>query len=148
MGKVDFRSHMIELPVSAEQAQSFLLDLNNLRHLMPEQIINWQSTEDSCAFDIKGMAHITLQRAETIPEKLVRVISGSENPLELEIRLNTEKINDTRCSAWIELGAVLSPMLQLMVSGPLQNLVNIMAEKLSLEQASPPSPPAPCSPSP
>jgi len=100
---------------------------------MPEQIINWQSTEDTCEFDIKGMAHITLQRAETIPGKIVRVISGPDNPLELEIRLNTEKINDTRCSAWIELGAVLSPMLQLMVSGPLQNLVNIMTERLSAE---------------
>jgi hypothetical protein len=133
MGKVDFRSHTVELQVSAEQAHLFLFDLNNLRKLMPEQIINWQSTSDSCEFDIKGMAHITLHRAEAIQGKLVRVISGQENPLELEIRLYTEKTDEMRSSAWIELGAVLSPMLQLMVSGPLQNLVNIMAERLSAE---------------
>jgi hypothetical protein len=130
MGKVDFLSQKVELPVPAEKAFLFLADLNNFEKMMPEQIINWQSTEDSCAFDIKGMAHITLQRAETIPCKLVRIISGTDNPLELEIRGNLDRINDHQTSAWIELTAVLSPMLQLMVSAPLQNLVNIMAEKM------------------
>ena len=107
---------------------------------MPEQIINWQSTEDSCSFDIKGMTHIDLQRAEVIPEKLIRIISGPDNPLELELRGNFEKNSDTQTSACIELTAALSPMLQLMISGPLQNLVNIMAERLVLSLTSPPGP--------
>ena len=99
---------------------------------MPEQIINWQSTESTCSFDIKGMTHIDLRRTEVIPEKLIRIGSGPENPLDLELRGNFEKASDASCSAWIELTAELSPMLQLMVSGPLQNLVNIMAERLVL----------------
>jgi hypothetical protein len=130
MGKVEFRSHLVELMVPADKAYLFLRDLNNLQKLMPEQIINWQSTEGSCAFDIKGMAHINLERAETIENKLVRIVSGPDTPLGLEIRENLEKINDSKASAWIELSADLSPMLQLMVSGPLQNLVNIMADRL------------------
>mgnify|MGYP001766216555 CR=1 FL=1 len=130
MGKVDFRSHTVELTVEAEKAYAFIVDLNNLRKLMPEQIINWNSTEDSCEFDIKGMAHITLLRSECIPDKLVRMVSGPDTPLELEIRGIIEKVSVNRSSASIELTADLSPMLQLMVSGPLQNLVNIMADKL------------------
>ena len=130
MGKVDFQSHKVQLPVSVEKAYLFLCDLNNLQQLMPEQIINWQSAEDSCSFDIKGMAHISLERAETIPNRLVRIISKPENPIDLEIRGNLEKQTDNQTSAWVELSADLSPMLQLMVSGPMQNLVNIMADKL------------------
>ncbi len=133
MGKVDFESHKVELALATEAAYSFLLDLNNLQKLMPEQVINWQSTEDSCSFDIKGMAHISLNRAEAIPFRLVRIISGPDNPIELEIRGNLEKESDNRTNAWIELTAELSPMLKLMVSGPLQNLVNMMADKLSAE---------------
>jgi hypothetical protein len=130
MGKVDFQSHTIELAVPAEKAYLFLVDLNNLQKLMPDQVINWQSSEDSCSFDIKGMAHITLQRIEAIPEKLIRIVSGADTPIGLEIRGVLDKINENKAYAQVELTADLSPMLQLMVSGPLQNLVNIMAERL------------------
>jgi carbon monoxide dehydrogenase subunit G len=130
MGKVDFQSHQVQLPVSIEDAFAFLRDLNNLKELMPEQVINWKSTEETCSFDIKGMAHITLQRAETIPPQLVRIVSAEDTPLELEIMGKLEKANDHQTSARIELSAELSPMLKMMVSGPLQNLVNIMADRL------------------
>jgi len=130
MGKVDFQSHKVQLPVTIEKAYTFLCDLNHLQKLMPEQIINWQSSEDSCSFDIKGMAHLSLERAETIPERLVRIISRPENPIDFEIRANFEKETANSTTAWIELSADLSPMLKLLASGPMQNLVNIMADRL------------------
>jgi len=130
MGKVDFQSHKVELSVSVEKAYAFLYDLNNLHQLMPEQVINWQSTEDTCSFDIKGMAHISLKRGEIIQNRQVSIVSLPENPIELEIRGIMERTSDNLSSATVELTADLSPMLQLMVSGPLQNLVNIMADRL------------------
>ncbi len=130
MGKVDFQSHRVTLAVPPENAFSFLSNLNNLQKLMPEQIINWQSSESDCSFDIKGMAHISLEKAVAVPDRLIRIISRPENPIDLEIRGNFEKSSVNQTSAWIELTADLSPMLQLMVTGPLQNLVNIMAERL------------------
>jgi carbon monoxide dehydrogenase subunit G len=133
MGKVDFQSHKVQLQVTVEKAYAFLRDLNNLQKLMPEQIINWQSTEDSCSFDIKGMAHISMERAETIQNRQVRIISKPENPIDLEIRVNLEKQTGNQTTLWIELTADLSPMLKLMVSGPMQNLVNIMADKLKFQ---------------
>lgn len=133
MGKVDFQSHKVQLPVTVDKAFVFLEDLNNLQKLMPEQIINWQSTESSCSFDIKGMAHLALERAETIPDKFIRIISGPGNPIDIEIRAQLEKANEIETTVWIELTADLSPMLQLMASGPMQNLVNIMADRLSSE---------------
>lgn len=97
---------------------------------MPEQVINWHSTESSCSFDIKGMAHINLLRDELIPEKLIRIISGEGNPIDIEIRCNLEKERPESTSARVELTADLSPMLKMLASGPLQNLVNIMADRL------------------
>jgi len=133
MGKVDFQSHKVQLPVTVDKAFIFLYDLNNLQKLMPEQVINWQSTESSCSFDIKGMAHLALERAETVPDKFIRIISGPGNPVDIEIRAQLEKANEIETTAWIELTADLSPMLQLLASGPMQNLVNIMADRLSAE---------------
>ena len=130
MGKVDFHSHEVKLAAPAVKAFTFLSDLNNLQHLMPEQVINWQSTDKSCSFDIKGMAHINLEKAETIPDRMIHIISGAGNPLEIEFRCMLEKLSNDETSAFIELTADLSPMLQLLASGPMQNLVNIMADKL------------------
>jgi hypothetical protein len=130
MGKVNFTSHTVQLEVASEKAFAFLSDMNNLQNLMPEQVINWQSTDKSCSFDIKGMAHINLERAETIPGKLIHIISGPDNPIDIEFRCNLEEQGNAQSSAWIELTADLSPMLKLMASGPMQNLVNIMADKL------------------
>jgi carbon monoxide dehydrogenase subunit G len=133
MGKVDFLSHKVQLGVPSEKAFAFLSDLNNLEHLMPEQVINWQSTETSCSFDIKGMAHINLERAETVPYKMIRISSGTDNPIDIEFRCNLEPVLTDQTTAWIELTADLSPMLKMLASGPMQNLVNIMADKLSAE---------------
>jgi hypothetical protein len=130
MGKVEFRSQRVELSATDRLAFEYFKNLNNLRELMPEQVINWQSTEDSCAFDIKGMAHINLSLGECIPDRQIVIVSGPETPIELEIRINMEKLGERQTSAWIELAAGLSPMLQMFASQPLQNLVNIMAEKM------------------
>jgi hypothetical protein len=131
MGKVTFQSHKVQLAAPITRVHLFFYDLNNLQKLMPEQVINWHSTEESCSFDIKGMAHIALQRGETATDQFVKIISSSENPIDLEIKGITEKSGNEQTEAMIELSADLSPMLQLMVSGPLQNLVKIMADRLS-----------------
>lgn len=130
MGKVEFQSHEVRLAVPAAKAFAFLSDLNNLQHLMPEQVINWQSTDKSCSFDIKGMAHINLEKAESIPDRMIHIISGPENPIDIAFRCNLDKTGDDQTSASIMLSADLSPMLKLLASGPMQNLVNIMADKL------------------
>lgn len=133
MGKVTFQSQKVLLSVPVEQAYDFFYDLNNLRKLMPEQVINWQSTESTCSFDIKGMAHIALQRGEAVPGQYVKIISSVENPIDLEIKGLVSKQGENQTESLIELSADLSPMLQLMASAPLQNLVKIMAEKLEAQ---------------
>ena len=97
---------------------------------MPDQIVNWQSTRDECEFDIKGMAHIGLLKSSEIPGKSVEIISKPDNPLDLKLKASVDFAGDTTSIAWIELTADLSPILQMMASATLQNLVNIMADKL------------------
>lgn len=130
MGKVTFQSQKVLLSVPVEQAYEFFYDLNNLRKLMPEQVINWQSTESTCSFDIKGMAHIALQHGECVPGQFVKIVSSAENPIDLEIKGIVNNLGENQTESLIELSADLSPMLQLMASAPLQNLVKIMAERL------------------
>jgi carbon monoxide dehydrogenase subunit G len=129
MGKVDFESHNIKMPASAEAVFHFVRDLNNFEKMMPEQVINWKSTENDCEFDIKGMAHISLVKESEVPGKSVSIVSKPDNPIELKISAFVEPMG-TGSQAYLVLTANLSPILQMMASSPLQNLVNIMADRL------------------
>ena len=130
MGYVDFTSHSIDIPASAEAVFHFTRDLNHFEKLMPEQVINWKSNEGDCEFDIKGMAHISLNKEEEIPFRSVIISSRPENPIELKIKVLIDDQGKDHSTAQLVLSANLSPILQMMASSPLQNLVNIMAERL------------------
>jgi carbon monoxide dehydrogenase subunit G len=130
MGHVNFTSHAVELPASSEAVFNFLSDLNNFEKMMPDQVVNWQSTSDDCEFDIKGMAHIGLVKSSEVPGKSVTIKSKPDNPIELQIQGNITAKTAQFSVVTLELTANLSPILQMMASAPLQNLVNIMADKL------------------
>jgi carbon monoxide dehydrogenase subunit G len=130
MGQVDFTSHKVNIPASKEAVFHFLSNVNNFQKMMPEQVVNWQSTRDDCEFDIKGMAHISLVKSREIPGEKVEIISRPGNPIELKLVADIDGSGPDATLATITLTAHLSPILQMMASSPLQNLVNIMAEKL------------------
>jgi carbon monoxide dehydrogenase subunit G len=133
MGKVNFKSPEKSLMAPLARVYDFISDLNNFETLMPEQVINWKSSPEECSFDIKGMAHINLGISEKIPEKLVKISSREGTPIDFVLSCQIEGLENGDTRAFIELDAQLSTMLKLMASGPLQNLVNIMAGKLEDE---------------
>ncbi|MFN8166643.1 MAG: hypothetical protein U0X76_10890 [Bacteroidia bacterium] len=49
---------------SAEEVYKFLSNFNNFGKLMPEQVTNWESTEDECSFTISGMASLGMKIIE------------------------------------------------------------------------------------
>ena len=76
------------------------------------------------------MTHIDLFLGQIVPDQAVTIDSGPENPIATQIRyeLKEDAQNDSSCE--ITLIAELSMMQEMLASGPLQNLVNIMADKL------------------
>jgi len=130
MGRVSFQSPETPLNASAGDVFSFLSNLDNMEKLMPDQVINWRSDIVSCSFDIKGMAHINLLLGELTKNKKVTILSGPDNPIDLQILYEITETAGDSCTAVVTLTAELSMMLQMLASTPLQNLVNIMAEKL------------------
>ncbi len=129
MGRVKFSSHRVTVAKSPVEVFAFLDDLNNLGSLLPEQVINFKSDSGQCSFDIKGMAHIGLKKGESLPYRSITISGVEENPLELDFHMGIEDSGDGGTDVVIDLNAQLSPMLQLMASSPLQNLVNIMADR-------------------
>ena len=115
---------------SQEKIFLFLSNFNNFGKLMPEQIINWQSTETNCSFTIKGMTDLSMQIKEKMPFHTILITSFGKTPFEFELKCSFEAINANQTESQLIFFADLNPMLSMMASKPLQNFVNMLNVRL------------------
>ncbi|MBU1369217.1 MAG: hypothetical protein KJ578_14545 [Bacteroidetes bacterium] len=130
---MDFNSKWKEINASPKSVFLFLKDLRNLENLMPEQIIDFKAEENRCSFTIKGMTSLSLVIDEALEYQRIKLIPEGKSPFEFELIAHIKSSND-QAAVKISLNASLNPMLAMMAKRPLQNLVEIMAEKLSLQK--------------
>jgi carbon monoxide dehydrogenase subunit G len=114
----------------ANRIYKFLSNFNNFEHLMPDEITNWKSDEDSCAFTVQNMADISMKIHEKVVDTKVHMTSHGKVPFDFDLITHLEPVDENNTKVHIEIDANLNPMMKMMVQRPLKNLVNIMAEKL------------------
>ena len=131
MGNVKFTSHTRQISKPRSEVYSFLSDLNHFEVMMPEQVIEWKSDPDACSFTIKGIGTIALRIRQRIQDSLIIVQSEEPTPISFDLRCLLEPVDRAQTNVILELEAELSPMLRIMAANPLQNLVNIMVDKLA-----------------
>lgn len=109
---------------------NFLNDFNNFETLMPEQIANWQSDTDTCSFEINNMATIQLRITERQQDQFIRMVSEGKSPFPIQLNSRLENSGENLTNFYFEIDADVNPMIGMMVKKPLQNLVEIMGQKL------------------
>ncbi len=128
---MNISSNWKEIKGSTGQVYSFVSDLSNMGDLMPEQVVNWKAEKDRCSFTVKGMTSLSLRIEEQIPEKRIRLVPDGKSPFEFELLLHLREKTPQTSESMVEIAAELNPMMAMMAKRPLQNLVDIIAEKLS-----------------
>lgn len=123
-----FSSEWLTIEASTERVFAMACDMECFGSLLPEQIENWKTTGDSCSFTIKGMADITLQFAEKQPYSLVSLQPSGKAPFPFSLELHIAEEHE-KSKVKVRLEADLNPLLSMMASRPLQNLVDTMAQK-------------------
>jgi len=118
----------IDRPVS--EVFDFLADLNNHQQLMPDNIYNWSSTKDEARFTIQNMAKLALKVSSLTKDKEIIVQPIEEAPFELELKWTLNDLGDGKTEAIYTISADLNMMMKMIVSGPLQKLVDHEAEAL------------------
>ena len=123
-------SEKVTVENSSEKIFTFLSNLNNFQKLMPAQVINWKSTENNCSFTIKGMTDISLCLGGLIPYTRIELIPNDKAPFNFSLESLFEKLNENKCTVQIVFNAELNAMMEMLARKPLQNFVNILADKL------------------
>jgi carbon monoxide dehydrogenase subunit G len=108
----------------------FLADFNNIGSLMPDQVKEWESDEETCSFKITGIGKIKMRYLKKESPTLIEMGPGGNASLNfsLVIKLHEE---DGKTIAKGEVDADLNPMLAMMAKRPLENLINEITSKLN-----------------
>jgi hypothetical protein len=126
-------SKKVDVNASQQEVFDFLIDLNNLKELLPQdKISDWRSTADSCSFKVMGAYTIGLEKkSESAPDQIV--LKSTENspfPFTLDIGIAENGSNTT---AGLVSQVDVNPFMKMMVQKPLQNLFDYIAEQLHLK---------------
>jgi hypothetical protein len=112
----------IESPINV--VFDFLADLNNHQQLMPENIYNWSSTKDEARFTIQNMAKLAIKVSSIIQNKEIIAKPSEAVPFDMELKWTLNDLGDGKTQATHTFSAELNMMMKMIVSAPLQKLVD------------------------
>lgn len=125
----EFISERTEVSAKASVIYDFLNDFTNFEHLMPDQIKNWKADQDHCSFTIEGMADLSMKIASRNPHSNIHIEADGKNPIDYTLDIFIfEKMPG--CDVEIVFRADLNPFVKMMAAKPLQNFVDLLAQKL------------------
>ncbi|MEN9639062.1 MAG: hypothetical protein RLZZ262_930 [Bacteroidota bacterium] len=127
----EIESKKVSVAAPREAVYNFLCDMNNIEKLLPAgKYSDWKSDTQSCSFKIQGAYTIVLNFVSATPHGEVRYASGDGSPFSFSL---TSFLNEEggSTSGFMKCEADINPFLKMVVQGPLKNLFDYMAEKLT-----------------
>ena len=129
-----FESSIKVIPFSQEAVYSKISDLNNLEQVKDripqDKIQNFEFDTDSINFTVSPMGNVCLRIIEREPCKLVKVETAN-SPLPFNLWIQLVATDESQCKMKITVKAELNPFIKGMVSKPLQEGLEKMAEVIA-----------------
>ena len=114
--------------LTAKQLYHKLSNLTNLKEIIPSNIENFEATEDSCSFKMKGMPKLEMSLTEKTPFSKIS-LSANESPVNFSLNCFITNYSE-KCQARLEVKADLNIMMKMMVEKPLTQFLDVLASKM------------------
>lgn len=130
----EYTSETKQVPYNDDRIFAMLSDLSNLEkvkdRIPQDKIQDFEFDSDSCSFSVAPVGKITFNIVEREPNKTIKfTTTNSPVPLFLWIQLKQVDEGDTRMRLTVR--ADLSPLIKPMVSKPLQEGLEKIADTLA-----------------
>ena len=109
-----------------------LCNLSYFEKFLPEQIKDWEAGEDYCQFSIPGITSIKLSIAEKNEFSKISYAASNDKNIPVNIDIYMEG-KDDGTDIHAEIDAEIPVFLSAMVKKPLQNLVDMIADRVKAE---------------
>lgn len=124
MTKIESEEAVINRPAS--EIYNFLSDFNNFKSIMPEQVVDWKSTENDCSFTIKGMASLGMEFEEKVPASLIKIKQKGKAPFDFTIHCMLDQATENSTKLKLAMDADLNPFLKMMAEKPLKKFLDTL----------------------
>ena len=122
------QSQYVDNSKSEQEFFGIVSDMRNIPALLPEQAVNVQADEDNLSFTVQGTGSIALRVSQRIPNNLVQLVPVGKTPFQFVLSIKIAGLGNN-CRVMYEIDADMNPLMAMMAKRPLQNLVDMMAEK-------------------
>ncbi len=129
-----FESGIKMIPYSQERVYSKISDLNSLEAVkdrMPDKVQNLNFDADSVSFSVSPVGNVTLHVLDREPYKCVKFETVS-SPLPFNLWIQLVPVTAEQCKMKLTVKVELSPFIKGMVSKPLQEGLEKIADMLAV----------------
>ena len=130
MEKYESKQQQIHHPAALIYPIISRLDL--LSPAMQDKVEEWQATEDSCSFKVKGMK-VGLRIAERVENKHVKIVADEGGvPIDFTFWIQLKEVAERDTRVRMVLHAELNMMMRMMVGGKIQGGLDKAVEGLAM----------------
>jgi len=114
-----------------EEVYTFLTDLKNFEHLMPDSIDKFEIIdEDTFLFALKGMPQIVLKRKEQVPFERV-VLGAASEKLPFTLSAHITALDNNSSEVILNFEGEFNAMMAMMIKNPITNFMGTLSENLT-----------------
>ncbi len=126
MERYESKQHKIALP--AEQIFPVISSFNNLTPAVQDKVEEWQATDDTCSFKVKGFT-VKLRVSERVAPKHVKIESDGDGvPMDFAFWIQLQEVADNDTRFRLVLQVELNMMMRMMIGGKIQGALDQIAE--------------------
>lgn len=123
-------STKVQVSANREEICNFLMDMNNMIHLLPQdKISDFKSTDEECSFKVQGGVIIPLILTGSEGTEKIFMKSGEKAPFPFTLSINLTEM-ESGTEGFIHFDGEVNMFLKMMVEKPLTNLFNYMSNKI------------------
>ena len=126
-------SQRTDINCEPEKVYNFLGSFDNFETLLPEQVENWQSTGDSCSFEVKGFAALGFRITSKIPYSKIGMTGEGKLPFNFTFDTHIRETGPGQCQVQSVIDADMNPFIAVVAEKPLQNFIDLIVIKLKEE---------------
>lgn len=123
-------SNKVEVAAPQKEIFDFLMDMNNIIHLLPQdKISDFKSSKEDCSFKVQGGVIISLVQNGAKDNEEIYLVSGEKSPFPFKLTINIAD-QGAASTGYIHFDGEVNMFLKMMVEKPLTALFNYMSDKI------------------
>lgn len=105
-------------------------NFSELGGMMPSQVQGWTATENTCSFNVGGMAQISMRIAQKVEPSLVVITSDEGSPFNFTLAFHFTPGSQGDFVSQVEAEVGVNMVMGAMIKGQMQKFVDTMNQQI------------------